>query len=110
MKKDYIVVAISRNIKRKIFLSEINYIEADGSYTKLYFTDNSNIILSRLLKSFEFLSDKYNFFRVNRSYIINLDYCYEISKGKNHYVIMKNDKKINIYDKEYTLLLKKEFS
>jgi len=109
MKKEYFIVTTDRNVKRKIFFNDVIYIRADGSYSEIYFTNNKKITLSRLIKTFMFLETDYNFYRVSRSYIINLDYCIELWKPKKPCVIMANEYKIFINKKSYKELLKMEF-
>jgi len=110
MEKEYFIVTTDRNVKRKIFFKDVIYLEADGSYTEIHFVDNKKITLSRLLKTFMFLTEKFSFYRVNRSNIINLDYCYKLAKAKKAYVIMANGEKIFISKKSYKDLLDMEFS
>lgn len=55
----------------KINLEEVNYIEADGSYSKIY-TDNKNYTLSSNLNHFQDQIGNDCFARIHRSYIINI--------------------------------------
>lgn len=66
---------------KKIFINEILYCKANGAYTEFYMMNNKVLITSLLLKDVEEKLAFANFFRVNRSYIANLDYCHEIVTG-----------------------------
>jgi len=110
MKKNYFVVSADRQIKRKIFIEDVLYLKADGSYTEIYFVDKQKITLSRLIKTFMFLTKDYKFYRLGRSNIINLNYCYRLIKASKPYVIMADGKKIFINKQTYNELLKMEFS
>jgi two-component system LytT family response regulator len=53
-------------------LKDIQYFEADGSYTKVHTISNSYLV-SKKIKEFEgILSKNTHFFRVHRSYLINV--------------------------------------
>lgn len=55
----------------KVSLSDIFYLEASSNYTTLV-TDSGEFIYAHLLKSFEGKLPSSQFFRVHRSYIINI--------------------------------------
>lgn len=69
--EDFIFVK-SNLKKRKVFLSELNYIEALGDYVKLVTQHDSLVVLSTM-KAFEALLPKERFLRIHKSYIVNLD-------------------------------------
>ena len=71
-----IQVSTNEGIKL-IKLNEIEFLEADGSYTIFHFIDKCSMLTSKHLKSFVSLLSGDNFYRVGRSYIINLD-CIKI--------------------------------
>ncbi len=58
--------------QRKVFLSQIQWVEALGDYIKLITKDETIVVLSTM-KAFEQLLPKERFLRVHKSYIINLD-------------------------------------
>ncbi|UKN01165.1 response regulator [Paracrocinitomix mangrovi] len=59
-------------------LDEIDFVEASGMYSVVH-TDNKQIIVSKPLKSFEFLT-KNGFYRVHRSFLINTQKVKRYSK------------------------------
>ncbi|MBN1187388.1 MAG: response regulator transcription factor [Bacteroidales bacterium] len=60
---------------RFVPLKDILYIKADGSYSQVVLVSNKKILLSKLLKEFEKkLSKEEDFFRVSKSYIVNLNH------------------------------------
>lgn len=69
--EDFIFVK-SNLKKRKVFLSELNYIEALGDYVKLVTQFDSLVVLSTM-KAFEQLLPQDRFLRIHKSYIVNLD-------------------------------------
>ncbi len=69
----------------KIFfpkLSSIRIFESDGNYIKIHFDKKRPLIL-RSLNSFEAKLDSKYFFRVNRKFIVNLDFVVEIENWFN---------------------------
>ena len=57
--------------KKKIPLKEIVMLEADANYTCLHLVNGKNVMISRTMKLFDKLLEKYAFTRIHRSYIIN---------------------------------------
>lgn len=58
--------------KRKVYLKELNYVQALGDYVKLITEDDSLVVLSTM-KSFEKILPSESFLRIHKSYIINLE-------------------------------------
>jgi len=54
-------------------IKDITYLQADGSYTYVYTTENK-FMVSRGLRSFESQLLAHRFFRTHRSYLVNVDY------------------------------------
>ncbi len=52
--------------------ADIIYIQADGSYSIVKLVDGSSILLSRLLKDFEMLLGNSGFYRISKSFLINM--------------------------------------
>jgi len=65
-------IFIKSNLKkRKIFVNDIQWIEALGDYIKLVTNEESYVILSTM-KAFEKEVEEYSFLRIHKSYIVNL--------------------------------------
>lgn len=80
--KKFIVIRLEGRYK-KIFIDDILYCKANGAYSEFYMLNNKVLLTSLLLKEVEEKLSFANFFRINRSYIANLDYCHEIITGTN---------------------------
>lgn len=104
--------------------SGINFVEirnilmckAEGNYSIIYFTDSHDKdIVTRTLKEFEDLLADFNFFRVHRSYLINLSHIKEYSRtnhsadfdGDGGCVMMMNSMRIPVSRDKRKLLLKR---
>gem|GEM_PF-5608978 len=68
-----IVVNVAKTKIRKIFINEILYIKAEGSYSIIKLNNDSSILVSKIRKNFNFLTENFNFHRINRSFIVNID-------------------------------------
>jgi len=76
--------------KRILEIKDIICMEADGSYSKIYLTNDNTIIVGKNLKYFEStLRDIANFFRIHRAWLVNLDHIKSINKGSLRTVLSK---------------------
>ena len=73
-----------------IEVSDITYCKSESNYTKFNFVDGKNLVVSKTLKEFESILLENNFFRIHRSYIINLNCIAKYNKGKGGEVVMKD--------------------
>lgn len=55
-----------------IDVRDINYIKADGSYSRIYLSNEKMFMATKLLKEFEFLSESDTFVRTHNSYLVNI--------------------------------------
>jgi len=75
---------------------EILYCEASSNYTEITMTDSKKYIVSRTLKDYEELLVDQNFYRIHHSYVINLNAIKKYVRGDGGYVIMNNDKSLDV--------------
>jgi two-component system LytT family response regulator len=59
---------------RFINTEDILYIQADGSYSRVKMFGGSSYLLSKLLKDFESQINSRNFYRISKSYLINMQH------------------------------------
>jgi two-component system LytT family response regulator len=71
-------------------VNDIVYCLADGSYTRLFMADKSEIFLSKPLGDLDELLSEYNFFRIHNSTIINIKQVKKYIRGDGGEVIMSN--------------------
>lgn len=64
----------------------IIYLEAQSNYTKFYLTYNSNIITAKTLKHFEEILPLNLFFRIHKSYLVNMNFIKRFTKGDEQFV------------------------
>jgi len=100
-------VVSSTDGKHIIKFKNLVSVGGDGSYSTLYFTDKTNLILSKNLKYFQNILEVDNrFFRCHKSWIVNLDLiksvsttklCIEMETGQN--IKLSKTKKKELQDK-----------
>lgn len=63
----------------------IEYIEAEGVYTRIYLKDRSQLFISKNIKMFEeILCRQENFLRIHRSHIVNTDFISQYNRGEGY--------------------------
>jgi two-component system LytT family response regulator len=71
-------------------VSDIIYCESSGPYTQFFLKQPNKILTSRHLKEYEDLLNGYNFFRIHKSYLINLHEIQKYVRGDGGQLIMSN--------------------
>ncbi len=79
-------------------LSDIIYLQAEGSYTKIHtsVSNNNTITIPHTLKEYEDMLDDSGFFRVHHSALINLQHVSSYIKGRGGQVVMSNNDVIEV--------------
>ncbi len=62
------------------YAKEITVLEALGNYTKIYLVDGSSFLTATTLGILEKRLKNFNFFRPNRSFLVNLDFMENYEK------------------------------
>ncbi len=89
-----------------VYAKDILYCKAQGAYTKLYFRkEKLRKLVSQNLKHFENCLSDYNFLRVHRSFLINLNYVTGYRKGKSGVVVLEGGIKIPVSEEKKRSLL-----
>jgi two-component system LytT family response regulator len=114
--------ALSSNLKgndqsgRKIILKtfdniylvkvkDINYIQSDGRYSTIFLVSDQKIVVTNNLKQYNQMLGELGFYRVHKSYLINLEYIQRFEKGDGGYVILGNDARIPVASRKREGLL-----
>lgn len=72
------------------------YLEGEGNYTSIYFTDGSKYVDTRPIGVYEDILDPKLFFRVHKSHMINVLMVKEFLNDDGHYVVLKNDVRLAV--------------
>lgn len=86
--------------------SEILYCEADNNLTKFHLINNKQLLICRTLKYFEQILSDYQFVRIHRSHMINLEYVTRYTKGKGGFVTLNNRIELEVAPKKKADFLK----
>ena len=80
-----------------IKIQDIVLLEADDCYTYVYLTNNKKFVISKTLSHFEeILEGQPGFFRVHKSYLINLQFIRQYIRGDGGEIIMIDGKQISL--------------
>lgn len=101
------IILPTLNGLRVIELNQIIRCEADGSYTNFHLEDDSVIMVSRVLSSFEELLPPNLFSRVHSKHLVNLNYISQYIKGRGGRIVLLNDKEVEVSESRKKDFLKK---
>ncbi|MFL5753336.1 MAG: LytR/AlgR family response regulator transcription factor [Bacteroidia bacterium] len=102
--------AISRrlavNTTESLSLLNINEIircESNRNYTFIYLTGKKKLIVSKTLMEFEDVLTKYNFLRIHKSHLINVNYIDRYMKSEGGYMVLTDGTRlpVAVRKKEY---------
>ena len=68
----FVYLKVDKDMK-KIFISDIRYMESWKDYVKLFLASGKNLLVKQSISSMENLFSDHKFLRIHRSYIISLD-------------------------------------
>jgi two-component system LytT family response regulator len=79
-----------------IDLEDILYCESDGAYSYIHYTNGSNLLISKPLKFLEDILCDFQFLRVHKSYIVNMQYVSKYSRGAGGMLTMRDGARIKV--------------
>lgn len=77
-------------------VNEINYIESDGCYSTIFLEAGEKVLVSNTLKHYQEMLLDFGFYRVHKSYLINLAHIHRFEKTEGGYVILAGDAKVPV--------------
>jgi two-component system LytT family response regulator len=93
-------IAIKADGAMHVFeIGELIYCEGDGPYTTIY-TTGRKVLSIKTLKEYDLLLNEHGFFRIHKSFLVNLDHIRQYSKSEGGYVIMSNGARIDVSEKK----------
>ncbi|MFK7933223.1 MAG: LytR/AlgR family response regulator transcription factor [Saprospiraceae bacterium] len=75
---------------------DIVRLEAEDNYTHIHLKGGERMTASKTIKSYESMLAPYNFYRVHKRHVINLNYMRKFVKGDGGYLIMDDGIKIEV--------------
>ena len=82
-------------------LSEIVYLESCGSITKTYCCEGNEYLINKCLCNVEEKLPNDKFFKIHKSFIINVDYLRGIDVNANNTVLLHNGIELRIAHRKY---------
>jgi two-component system LytT family response regulator len=79
-----------------IKVSDILYCVGENNYTVIHAPNGKKYMVSKTLKEYEELLSDHNFFRIHKSYLVNLNEVKEYVKGEGGYVVMNDQKMLHV--------------
>lgn len=77
-------------------INHIMYCEADENYTKIYTVNGQTVLVSRTLKTVEELLPPEYFFRIHKSFLVNLNYVKSFDRSEGHRILLENGTLIDV--------------
>lgn len=104
IKKEKVALPIDGKIQLIPFAS-IVYCESESNYTFIHLEDKK-LLLSKTLKEIERIIDHHDFFRVQNSYLVNLNHIKEYIRGEGGELVMSNGHEVRVSRNKKEELLK----
>ena len=88
-------------------IKDILHVQAESNYTFFYLSNGKKEVVSKTMKEFEDLLCSYNFFRVHKSHIVNLNYVTRYIKGDGGSLLLSNGTEVEVSIRRKSELLQK---
>jgi len=91
-----------------INISDIIYCEGDGNYSKIHLLNGEQILSSKTLKYFNDLLPQVTFFRIHKSFLININLIESYTRNPDgNCVVMKNKAILSVSERNQKQFLEK---
>lgn len=77
-------------------INDIIFCEADQNYTKIHLVSGKCIMVSKTLKHIEDLLPEELFFRIHKSFLVNLNYIKSYNRKDGHKVLLDNEVQLDV--------------
>ncbi|MCP9236416.1 LytTR family DNA-binding domain-containing protein [Lewinella sp. JB7] len=77
-------------------IRDIIRFEAEDNYTHIYLSGAQRITASKTIKLYEDMLAPFNFYRVHKRHVINMNYMKKFVKGEGGYLVMDDDMRIEV--------------
>jgi len=86
-------------------IQNITFCESDGCYTNVHTVAGEKIMISRTLREFDDMLSDSGFYRVHKSYLINLSHITRFEKQEGGYIILASGAKVPVSSRKREELL-----
>ena len=77
-------------------IRDIIRFEAEDNYTHIFLVGGQRITASKTIKAYEDMLTPFNFYRVHKRHVINMNYMKKFVKGEGGYLVMEDDMRIEV--------------
>jgi len=77
-------------------VKDISYCHANSNYTEFHLTDKTKLTSGYTMGQYEEILSEHDFFRIHRSYIVNMAHIKMYKKGDGGIVVMNDGKEIEV--------------
>ncbi len=81
-------------------ISDIYRCESSSNYTQFYLTTGKMMLASKTLKEFDGMLTDYNFERIHKSHLINMNYVKRYVQSDGGYIIMEDGSRIPVANRK----------
>ncbi|QNR25204.1 LytR/AlgR family response regulator transcription factor [Croceimicrobium hydrocarbonivorans] len=80
-------------------ISQIIRVEGEQGYSRFFFLDNKEVLVSKAIGEYEKLLNPHGFFRVHKKHIINPSYLISMQKGKTSTLLLEKGHQVPLSSK-----------
>ena len=88
-----------------IKLSDIIRLESSSNYTTFFINNEKSLLASKTLKEFDGMLSNYNFHRVHKSHLVNMNYLKRYVQTDGGYLVLEDGSKIPVANRKKEQLL-----
>lgn len=79
-----------------LYLKDIIYLQGDGNCTRFYTESGKSILVTRTLKEYERLLEAHGFYRIHKSFLINLRHVQSFQRSEGGLVILSGQHQLQV--------------
>lgn len=87
-------------------IENIVFCQADENYTQVYTIGGETILVSRTLKTVEDLLPSGYFYRIHKSYLVNLNFVKEYTRAEGHQILLENGVTLEVATRRHEEFIK----
>lgn len=84
---------------------DVIYCESDDNYTQFHLLDGNKILVSNTLKAYDEMLNEFGFFRVHKSYLINLSHIIRFEKAEGGSIVLTGNNVVPVASRKREQLL-----
>jgi len=89
-----------------IMLKDIVRIQSISNYSKLYFNNGKTLVVAKVLRWFEEQLHSYQFVRIHRTHLINMNYMQSYNNNDGGQLLLHNGESIKVAKRKKAALIR----